>query len=51
MTGQHENVKLRQVQDEIAFMRSPEGWNIDLAKLYDDKKKSKPIVIIEFIFK
>ncbi len=39
MTGQHESVKLRQVQDDIAFMRSPEGWDIELAELYDGKKK------------
>jgi predicted DNA-binding transcriptional regulator YafY len=39
MTGQDESVKLRQVQDDIAFMRSPEGWDIELAELYDGKKK------------
>lgn len=39
MTGNQESVKLRQVQDDIAFMRSPEGWNIELAELYDGKKK------------
>ena len=39
MTGEHESVKLRQVQDDIAFMRSPEGWDIELAELYDGKKK------------
>jgi hypothetical protein len=35
----HESVKLRQVQDDIAFMRSPEGWDIELAELFDGKKK------------
>ena len=39
MTGEHESVKLRQVRDDIAFMRSPEGWNIELAELLDGKKK------------
>lgn len=39
MTGQHESVKLRQVQDDIAFMRSPEGWDIELAEILDGKKK------------
>lgn len=39
MTGEDESVKLRQVQDDIAFMRSPEGWDIELAELYDGKKK------------
>lgn len=39
MTGKHESVKLRQVQDDIAFMRSPEGWNIEFAELYDGKRK------------
>jgi predicted DNA-binding transcriptional regulator YafY len=39
MTGNHESVKLRQIQDDIAFMRSPEGWDIELAELYDGKKK------------
>jgi len=39
MTGEDESVKLRQVQDDIAFMRSPEGWDVELAELYDGKKK------------
>ena len=39
MTGQDESVKLRQVQDDIAFMRSPEGWDIELAEILDGKKK------------
>lgn len=39
MTGEEESVKLRQVRDDIAFMRSPEGWNIELAELFDGKKR------------
>ncbi len=39
MTGEEESVKLRQVRDDIAFMRSPEGWNIELEELYDGKKR------------
>jgi predicted DNA-binding transcriptional regulator YafY len=32
-------IKLRQLQDDIAFMRSTEGWSIELADLNDGKKK------------
>jgi len=32
-------VKLRQLQDDIAFMRSTEGWSIELAEQYDGKKR------------
>jgi len=32
-------IKLRQLQDDIAFMRSSEGWGIELAELNDGKKK------------
>ncbi len=39
MTGEEESVKLRQVRDDIAFMRSPEGWDIELAELFDGKKR------------
>ncbi len=39
MTGQEESVKLRQIRDDISFMRSPEGWNIELKELYDGKKR------------
>ncbi|MBK8516555.1 MAG: WYL domain-containing protein [Saprospiraceae bacterium] len=39
MTGEEESVKLRQIRDDIAFMRSPEGWNIDLEELFDGKKR------------
>lgn len=39
MTGNSESVKLRQVREDIAFMRSPEGWNIELQELFDGKKR------------
>lgn len=39
MTGEEESVKLRQVREDIAFMRSPEGWNIELADIFDGKKR------------
>lgn len=32
-------IKLRQLQDDIAFMKSSEGWEIELAELFDGKKK------------
>ena len=32
-------IKLRQLQDDIAFMRSSEGWAIELAELFDGKKR------------
>lgn len=32
-------IKLRQLQDDIAFMRSSEGWSIELAEINDGKKK------------
>lgn len=32
-------IKLRQLRDDIAFMRSSEGWSIDLAEEYDGKKR------------
>lgn len=32
-------IKLRQLQDDIAFMRSSKGWSIELAELNDGKKK------------
>jgi predicted DNA-binding transcriptional regulator YafY len=34
-----QSIKLRQLQDDIAFMRSPEGWSIELADIKDGKKK------------
>lgn len=39
MTGTHENIKLRQIRSDIAFMISPEGWNIELAELFEGKKR------------
>lgn len=32
-------IKLRQLQDDIAFMKSPEGWSIELAEIFDSKKR------------
>ena len=32
-------IKLRQLQDDIAFMKSSEGWGIELADLKDGKKR------------
>jgi predicted DNA-binding transcriptional regulator YafY len=39
ITGDAEGIKTRQLRDDIAFMRSSEGWNIELAELSDGKKK------------
>ncbi|CAH0336601.1 hypothetical protein FVB9288_02309 [Flavobacterium sp. CECT 9288] len=39
ITGVEEHIKTRQLRDDIAFMRSPEGWNIELAELFEGKKK------------
>lgn len=32
-------IKLRQLQDDIAFMRSSKGWNVELGDYNDGKKK------------
>lgn len=32
-------IKLRQMQDDIAFMKSTEGWGIELAEDFDGKKR------------
>ena len=32
-------IKLRQLRDDISFMRSSEGWSIDLAEEYNGKKR------------
>ena len=32
-------IKLRQLQDDIAFMKSTEGWGIELADEFDGKKR------------
>ena len=32
-------IKLRQLQDDIAFMKSSEGWSIELANLFEGKKR------------
>lgn len=39
ITGDEEGIKTRQLRDDIAFMRSSEGWNIELAELSEGKKK------------
>lgn len=39
VTGNKIGIKTRQLRDDIAFMRSSEGWNIQLAELTDGKKK------------
>jgi predicted DNA-binding transcriptional regulator YafY len=39
VTGNGESVKLRQIREDIAFMRSPEGWSIELAELFEGKKR------------
>ena len=39
ITGAEEGIKTRQLRDDIAFMRSSEGWNIELAELSEGKKK------------
>jgi predicted DNA-binding transcriptional regulator YafY len=38
-TGIEEHIKTRQLRDDIAFMRSPEGWDIELAELSEGRKK------------
>jgi predicted DNA-binding transcriptional regulator YafY len=37
--GAEEHIKTRQLREDIAFMRSPEGWGIELADLSEGKKK------------
>lgn len=39
ITGDDEGIKTRQLRDDIAFMRSEEGWSIELDELNDGKKK------------
>jgi predicted DNA-binding transcriptional regulator YafY len=39
ITGNEEGVKTRQLRDDIAFMKSSEGWSIELAELSEGKKK------------
>lgn len=39
ITGDDKGIKTRQLRDDIAFMRSPEGWSIELEELTDSKKK------------
>jgi hypothetical protein len=39
ITGEDKGIKERQLRDDIAFMRSPEGWSIELAELTEGNKK------------
>lgn len=39
ITRDNNGIKIRQLRDDIAFMRSPEGWSIELAEEYDGKKR------------
>ena len=39
ITGDDKGIKTRQLRDDIAFMRSAEGWNIELGEFNDGKKK------------
>ncbi len=40
ITGEESQcIKLRQLQDDIAFMRSAEGWSIELEELFDGRKR------------
>jgi predicted DNA-binding transcriptional regulator YafY len=39
VAGGEEHIKTRQLRDDIAFMRSPEGWGVELADLSEGKKK------------
>ena len=39
ITGDDVGIKTRQLRDDIAFMRSSEGWSIELENLTDGKKK------------
>jgi predicted DNA-binding transcriptional regulator YafY len=39
ITGDEVGIKTRQLRDDISFMRSTEGWNIELEELTDGKKK------------
>jgi predicted DNA-binding transcriptional regulator YafY len=40
LTGdENTGIKLRQLQDDISFMKSDKGWGIELADLFDGKKR------------
>lgn len=40
ITGNEKScIKLRQLQDDIAFMKSVEGWNVELADYFEGKKR------------
>jgi predicted DNA-binding transcriptional regulator YafY len=48
ITGDDEGIKTRQLRDDIAFMRSEEGWSIELDELNDGKKKIYRYTDIDF---
>lgn len=48
ITGDEEGIKTRQLRDDIAFMRSEEGWSIELDELNDGKKKIYRYTDIDF---
>ena len=48
ITGDEEGIKTRQLRDDIAFMRSEEGWSIELDELNDGKKKIYRYIDIDF---
>lgn len=39
ITGDDKGIKTRQLRDDISFMRSPEGWGIELAEVFEGKKR------------
>lgn len=40
LTGnEHSGIKLRQLQDDIAFMKSEKGYGIELAEIFEGKKR------------
>lgn len=39
ITGDDKGIKTRQLRDDISFMRSTEGWGIELAEEFDGKKR------------
>jgi predicted DNA-binding transcriptional regulator YafY len=38
-TDDNEGIKIRQLRDDISFMRSDKGWSVELAELFDGKKR------------
>jgi predicted DNA-binding transcriptional regulator YafY len=48
ITGDEVGIKTRQLRDDIAFMRSSEGWSIELEELTDGKKKIYRYIDVNF---